>query len=286
MCFSMYSDMSMRIIACSSSNRNAASALHNSVLPTPVGPRNRNRPSGRFGSWRPARARRGVANRDHGLVLPDHAGVQLVFHLQQLVALALEHLVDRMPVQRETTWAMSLSDDLLVDHTLRLLLLRLGKSLLEVRDHAVGELARTVEITAPRRLLQLRTRVVELLLELLRLGVLALLGLPLGGERGRLLLGVGQLLLELPRRSRAAGSSSFLSASRSILSCMIRRSSCRRSPRAWSRSPCVSWLRPRRPGRSPCREEAIRDVAMAEGRRGDDRAVGDPHAVAQLVLLA
>ena len=36
-CFSMYSDMSMRTIALSSSNRNAASALVSSVLPTPVG---------------------------------------------------------------------------------------------------------------------------------------------------------------------------------------------------------------------------------------------------------
>jgi hypothetical protein len=57
-CFSMYSDMSTRISAVSSSNRNAASALVSSVLPTPVGPRNMNEPIGRFGSWSPARARR------------------------------------------------------------------------------------------------------------------------------------------------------------------------------------------------------------------------------------
>src|SRR2546428_839158 len=34
----MYSDMSSRTIACSSSNRNSASARANSVFPTPVGP--------------------------------------------------------------------------------------------------------------------------------------------------------------------------------------------------------------------------------------------------------
>src|SRR5260370_536254 len=55
--FSMYSDISIRIIGCSSSNRNSARALHNSVLPTPVGPRKRNEPMGRLGSCRPARAR-------------------------------------------------------------------------------------------------------------------------------------------------------------------------------------------------------------------------------------
>jgi hypothetical protein len=42
-CFSMYSDMSRRTIALSSSNWNSASALVSSVLPTPVGPRKMNR---------------------------------------------------------------------------------------------------------------------------------------------------------------------------------------------------------------------------------------------------
>ena len=54
----MYSDMSMRIIASWASNMNSASARASSVLPTPVGPRNRNEPIGRSGSCRPARERR------------------------------------------------------------------------------------------------------------------------------------------------------------------------------------------------------------------------------------
>ncbi|MPN06020.1 hypothetical protein SDC9_153274 [bioreactor metagenome] len=54
----MYSLMSMRTMACSSSKRNSARALASSVLPTPVGPRKRNEPVGRFGSEMPARARR------------------------------------------------------------------------------------------------------------------------------------------------------------------------------------------------------------------------------------
>ena len=54
----MYSLMSMRTMAFSSSNRKSASALASSVLPTPVGPRNRNDPVGRFGSEMPARERR------------------------------------------------------------------------------------------------------------------------------------------------------------------------------------------------------------------------------------
>ena len=58
MCFSMYSDMSSRTIARSSSNMNSASAFASSVFPTPVGPRKTNEPIGRFGSCRPERARR------------------------------------------------------------------------------------------------------------------------------------------------------------------------------------------------------------------------------------
>ena len=54
----MYSDMSMRTMACSSSNRNSASARASSVLPTPVGPRKMNDPIGRLGSLNPARERR------------------------------------------------------------------------------------------------------------------------------------------------------------------------------------------------------------------------------------
>ena len=57
-CFSMYSDMSMRIMLFSSPKSASARALHSSVLPTPVGPRKMNEPMGRFGSFRPARARR------------------------------------------------------------------------------------------------------------------------------------------------------------------------------------------------------------------------------------
>src|SRR4029078_11433537 len=99
----MYSDMSSRTMACSSSNRNSASERASSVLPTPVGPRNRNEPTGRFASWSPARARRHRAGRPlrvlepgagaahrlahhaHGLVLAHDALVQALLHLHELL---------------------------------------------------------------------------------------------------------------------------------------------------------------------------------------------------------
>ena len=89
----MYSDMSMRTIAFSSSNRNSASARASSVLPTPVGPRKMNEPIGRFGSFRPERARitASATARDR-LVLADDALVQLLLEVQELLHLALQQL--------------------------------------------------------------------------------------------------------------------------------------------------------------------------------------------------
>ena len=54
----MYSDMSKDSSASSELNKNSASALESSVLPTPDGPRKMNEPAGRFGSFRPERERR------------------------------------------------------------------------------------------------------------------------------------------------------------------------------------------------------------------------------------
>ena len=56
--FSMYSDMSIRIMFFSEPNTASATALESSVFPTPVGPRNKNDPVGLLGSFRPTRPRR------------------------------------------------------------------------------------------------------------------------------------------------------------------------------------------------------------------------------------
>jgi hypothetical protein len=80
----MYSLMSMRTIA-PRVEQELGQRLASSVLPTPVGPRNRNEPIGRLGSLRPARARRTASATRDRLVLPDHALVQPLLHPQQLL---------------------------------------------------------------------------------------------------------------------------------------------------------------------------------------------------------
>ena len=81
----MYSDMSTRISAFSSPNRYSASARASSVLPTPVGPRKTNDPTGRLASLSPARERRMA--RDTAATasrLAHDAAVQGVLHAGEL----------------------------------------------------------------------------------------------------------------------------------------------------------------------------------------------------------
>ncbi len=53
LCFSIYSDISTRIRELSVPNMASAKVLHSSVFPTPVGPKNKKEPMGRFGSFNP-----------------------------------------------------------------------------------------------------------------------------------------------------------------------------------------------------------------------------------------
>ena len=91
----MYSDMSRRIIARSSSNRNSASARASSVLPTPVGPMKINEPIGRLGSESPARLRRtALDTRIEGVFLADNPLAQALFHGHQFLGFAFEQAAD------------------------------------------------------------------------------------------------------------------------------------------------------------------------------------------------
>jgi hypothetical protein len=114
--------MSMRIIACSSSKRNSASARASSVLPTPVGPRKMNEPSGRFGSCRPGtRAPNRVGHRNDGLVLADDPIVQPVSIRSSFWISPSIRRLTGMPVHLPTTSAMSSSSTSSFKHALRLL---------------------------------------------------------------------------------------------------------------------------------------------------------------------
>ena len=144
----MYSDMSMRIIASSASNMNSASARASSVLPTPVGPRNRNEPIGRSGSCRPgARAAQRRRDRLDRLVLADRrarAGAPPCGSASRPRPRA--GALTGMPVQRATTSAMSSASTSSLRKTRARRAspsprrLALGELLLELGDLAVAQL--------------------------------------------------------------------------------------------------------------------------------------------------
>ncbi len=79
--------------------------MASSVLPTPVGPRNRNDPIGRFGSCSPGSASpHSVGDRANRRVLIHQPEVNLVLELQELLTLGGQH-----PAHRN---ARPLADDL------------------------------------------------------------------------------------------------------------------------------------------------------------------------------
>ena len=255
--------MSMRTIARSSSNRKSASALASSVLPTPVGPRNRNEPVGRSGSAMPARERR-TASDDGARPRPAGRSAARRCTSSMRSSLAVSPSSSRpvgMPVQASTTSAISSGP---------------------TSSRTIGSVT---DCSASRGLL-------ELLLELGDPAVEDLAGAgrgrPRAGSRSACMRSSSICLRSSPTpssaafsrahrassprssssrsarsaRSRSSRSRDAASASRSSASSSIFiRSTARRS---WSistgetRSPCAAGRPTRRRGRSPCRAAAGR----------------------------
>ena len=202
----MYSDMSMRISAVSSSNRNSASALVSSVLPTPVGPEEHERADRavrvlQSGAGAPHRGR----DRLHRLVLADHALADLLLHFQQLLALAFEHAVDRDAGPARHDLRDVVGGDRLLDDGAGILALDVRELLLKIGDAAIGELSGALILAAPLRLGELDAKRIELGLELLRVRQLVLFRLPARRKVGRLLLQRDELAFELLQPLLGAG---------------------------------------------------------------------------------
>src|SRR5690606_3305207 len=146
-----------------------------------------------------ARAADRVRDGLNRFLLPDDAPPDHLFHLEQLLALALEHLRDRdaRPLRHDL-------GDLLLRHAradeLRRLLLtgrRLLELPLELGDPAVLQLGHPREIAGTARLLELDLRALERLLDVRRALHRGLLGLPDFLEIGVLALEPLDLRLEI-----------------------------------------------------------------------------------------
>src|SRR5215204_358064 len=160
-CFSMNSLMSTRIRCSSLSNRKFASALHSSVLPTPVGPRNRKEPVGRFGSERPERERRmAFATALIASSCPTTRSCSLSSISSSFSRSPCISLDTGMPVARATTSAIS-SAPTCVRSSGRLRFLQL---LFQRRQLAVLQLGDLVEVALAGELLDLAAQLVDLFL--------------------------------------------------------------------------------------------------------------------------
>mmetsp|Transcript_30558 Transcript_30558/g.85596 ORF Transcript_30558/g.85596 Transcript_30558/m.85596 type:complete len:232 (+) Transcript_30558:807-1502(+) len=151
------------------------------------------------GEARPA-ALHGVRDGVHGLLLPDHPLVQLVGQVQQLLALRLGQLLhgDARPACHDLSDV--LLGHLLAQHAgagpLLQLRLRLLQLLLQVVQGAVLELGGPVQVVLPLRLLHLDVDGVDLLAHLLDEVHVLLLRHPLVVERALLLLHPRELGLQ------------------------------------------------------------------------------------------
>ena len=221
----------MRIIARSSSNRNSARARASSVLPTPVGPRKMKLPIGRFGSFSPLRAR--ITASATAVTASSWPMTRLCSSSSRCSSFSISpssSFVTGTPVQRLTTAAMSSSPTSSLTQLVGLVAVGgVASCGLELSSRARGACrtsarrpgsGRTAARPARSRcfVCSICSRSSADLLDRL------LLGLPLRLQGVGVGLQVGQLLLQLRRAGPCdAGSVSFLSASRSISSCITRR---------------------------------------------------------------
>ncbi len=124
-----------------------------------------------------------IGHRRNGRILTDDTFVQPVFHAQQLVTFAFQHLGCRDPGPA--------SDDLgdlfrahgLFDHdAVGFLLFGLTQLFFQLRDHAIRKLARLGQIALTFGDFQIGAGTVQLFLKITRTGHLVTLGLPFGGH--------------------------------------------------------------------------------------------------------
>ena len=156
----------MRTIAVSSSNRKFGERLGQLGLADAGGAEEHERAD------RPVRILQAGAGAAHGLrdglhrlALADDALGELVFHAQQLVALAFEHLVDRNAGPARDDLRDVVGRHGLLDHRRRFVIfLRLGflELPLELGDDAIGELAGPLEFARALGDGELVARLVEL----------------------------------------------------------------------------------------------------------------------------
>ena len=232
-----------------------------------------------------ARAANGLRDGLDGLRLADHPLTEDVLHVEQLLALAFHHLVDRNAGPAADHPGDVLLGHLLAQHGVGGLALRLGELPFQLGDAPVGKLPGLRQIALALGLFQFEPRGVERLLDAPLCRDLVALVLPAGGEFGGLLFEIGKILAQ--RDETVPGVRVGLLLERLFLDLKLDDLAVERldflglafhlhADAARRLVHQVNGL---------VGEEAVLDVAIGQLRRRDDRTVGDAHAVVQLVLV-
>ena len=236
-------------------------------------------------------ATHGLADSTDRLALPDDALRELVLHVQQLLALALDELRDGNARPLGDDLGDLLAVDLFLHKrgalgltTAERLLGRL-QALLEIAQVAVLDARRALEVAAALRLLELDVLLLDLGLHALDGVELLLLNLPSRGHRAVLLVEVGELLLDRAEALLALGV--LLELERLALDLELHHAALDLVELRWHRVVLDAQLRRRFIEQIDrlVRQEAVCDVALRQRRGRDDRAVLDAHAVVRLVAL-
>src|ERR1035437_9313910 len=235
----------------------------------------------------PHRVRDGM----HGLGLPHHAAREFGVELREPLLLALHHSRDGNPGPLRNDIGDIICADLLLQEarTARLLRgelrLRLAQLRLELRHRAVLDLGRLAEVAGARCPLDFRAGFFDLLLEFADFAERVLLVLPLRPHRRRPLLQLREFALDdgaalLRRRvflllQRLPFDLELHHAAFHLVD-HLREGVELDAQAAGSLVDEVDGL---------VRQEAVADITVGERRGGDDRAVGDAHAVMRFVAL-
>ena len=244
----------------------------------------------RIGEARTAAAH-GRGDGGDGLILADDTLMQLAFQALELVELALHHLGNGHAGPGAHDLGDLIGGHLLVETFAILLLLRLERGLgllnllLQARDHGIAQLGRTAQIAVARRALLLALGLVELALELLHVVDGVLLVEPAGLLHVELFLDLGDLLAQ--GLKTLLGGVVGLLHERLLLDLQLGELTRggvdldRHAVELHAQAACrfidqVDGL---------VGQEAVGDVAIGEVGGGHERAIGDMHAVEDLVLF-
>ena len=221
----------------------------------------------------------------HGLLLADDAFRQLVLHLEQFVALAFQHFIDRHARPARDDLRHMVGGDRLLHKGAALVGLGQHELLFKIGNDAIGQAPGLRIVAFALGVGELRAGLFELLLDLLGLTQLVLLGAPAGGEGRRLFFEIDQLAVQLAETVARGGVRLLLQRFALDLQLddapveFIERFGFGIHLHAQTRARLVHEVD------GLVRQEAVGDVAIGKRRRRHDGGVGDAHAVVHFVFL-